>query len=74
MPTRSCPACDCPAPRLLDEISTSALVNYFICDACRHVWTTSKQNGSLVHHVTPLTRRQPAASAVSAQSNYRADS
>ena len=69
MPTLSCPACDRPTARLLDETSKSAFVDYFICNACGHVWTTSKQNGSLVHHVTPLTRRQPAASAVAEQSH-----
>ena len=36
--------------------SDFATVNYYRCEGCGHVWTTSKKDGSIVTHVTPLTK------------------
>jgi len=55
MPTLPCPACAKPTPRLLDESSKEAVVNYYRCE-CGHIWTISKTTGKLVAHVTPLTK------------------
>ena len=60
MLTLPCPACAKPTPRLLDESSKGATVNYYRCE-CGHIWTISKATGKLVSHVTPLTtnKKQP---------------
>ena len=52
MPVQPCPACNRPTPRLLDFTSQLASVNYYQCDWCTHIWTASKEDGSLVTHVT----------------------
>jgi hypothetical protein len=31
-----------------------ALVNYYRCGDCGHVWTTDKKTHEVVSHVTPL--------------------
>ena len=54
MPVQPCPACSKPTPRRLDHTSEYAHVNYYRCEGCSHIWTTSKKDGSLVTHVTPL--------------------
>ena len=56
MPTQPCPACHGPTTRRLDGASEDAYVNYYRCERCGHVWTTSKDDGSIVHHITPLTK------------------
>jgi hypothetical protein len=41
-------------------------VNHYRCRACEHEWTTSKQDGSIVVHITPRTGRTPSnADAIS---------
>ena len=50
---RPCPACDDPSPHLLVELSKDSAVDYYRCQHCRHVWTTSKETGQLVRHITP---------------------
>jgi len=37
------------------DLSEQTYVNYYRCDACKHIWTTDKQTHALVRHVTPLT-------------------
>jgi hypothetical protein len=62
MPAQTCPACNTRAPRLLDQSSLSAYVNYHQCDTCRHIWLSRKVDASFVGHVTPLEdskRRAP---------------
>jgi uncharacterized Zn finger protein len=54
MTVPQCPSCDSPTPRLLDHIR--AFVDYYQCDGCGHVWTTAKQDGSFVSHVTPFRK------------------
>jgi hypothetical protein len=61
MPVQPCPACAQPTPRLLDETSKSAHVNYYRCD-CGHIWTTSKETGDVVTHVTPLAKTTKTSS------------
>ena len=56
MPIQPCPACDKPTARLLDDASKLAVVNYYRCEGCGHVWTTHRDNGHILHHVTPLTK------------------
>jgi len=55
MPIRTCPACNCPKPRFLAECSEDALVNYYRCSTCGHVWATTKDDTVIVRHVTTLT-------------------
>ena len=61
MPVQPCPACARPTTRHLDFTSQYAHVNYYQCHGCGHIWTTSKKDGSIVSHVTPLTtnKKQP---------------
>lgn len=54
MPSPSCPACDGESAHLLDEIIKEALVRYYRCDRCGHVWAVDKGDGHTVTHVTPL--------------------
>ena len=49
-----CPACNTVTPKLLDETSKGAYVNYYRCGSCGHVWTTTKDGSEIVQHVTPL--------------------
>jgi predicted RNA-binding Zn-ribbon protein involved in translation (DUF1610 family) len=56
MPVLSCPNCRGLTPREL-ESSARAMVNYYRCADCGHVWTTDKKSNEIVSHVTPLTRK-----------------
>jgi transposase-like protein len=47
MSVRSCPHCRHEAPRLLDGPSAGALVSYFRCDVCGHVFALRKDNPSV---------------------------
>ena len=49
-----CPACHRPNPRLLDA-SKIAVVNFYACGGCLHVWTASKKTGEVVANITPIT-------------------
>jgi uncharacterized Zn finger protein len=44
MPIRPCPTCQRPTTRVLPEASLSALVSYYRCDHCGHVWSTPKDS------------------------------
>lgn len=57
MPITRCPACTAPTSRTLNAPSQHATVNYYRCEHCSHVWTTSKATGELVQHITPLTKK-----------------
>lgn len=63
MRVQTCPACNRPKPRFLDECSKDARVNYHRCEGCTHTWTTSKQDGSIIRHVTPLLTKPKRVSA-----------
>jgi hypothetical protein len=39
---------------MLQYPSEFAQVNYYRCDRCGHVWTTSKDDPAKITHVTPL--------------------
>ena len=52
MPVECCPVCLHHTTRLLEASSQIARVNYYTCDGCLHVWTTSKQTDEFVRHIT----------------------
>jgi hypothetical protein len=53
LPTRSCPFCSEPAPRMLTALSAVAWdVNYYRCNRCGHVWTVTKDGTRIVSTVT----------------------
>ena len=58
MATAPCPACGNVTPKLLDEPSKLAAVIYYRCH-CGMVWTTDKNTGAIVRHVTPLPDTPP---------------
>ena len=67
-----CPACSVASPQWLESTSKLADVNYYRCQGCGHVWTTNRDNGAILHHVTPLTRgsRLPAPGSGRAVSEF----
>ena len=43
-PLRHCPHCSVAAcGRFLPHVSDAAIVDYYRCDECGHVWTSGKQ-------------------------------
>jgi hypothetical protein len=54
MPDQECPNCHATVARELKPPSDFAHVNYYRCERCGHVWTTTKDGARIVHHVTPL--------------------
>ena len=61
MPNKPCPNCGAIVARALDAASQDAHVNYYRCQSCGHIWTTTKDGSAIVRHVTPL-RLPPVAS------------
>ena len=59
MPNQPCPACARPTPRTLDATNRIAYVNYYSCESCGHIWTTSRQTGEFLRHITPLGEKPP---------------
>ena len=57
MASNHCPACRTltPRPVLLQSSSSDVTVNYYRCDHCAHVWTTTKDGTTIVRHVTPVS-------------------
>ena len=59
MPVRRCPKCKEPG-RLLDNASKEAIVYYYRCDACGHVWSHQKRDPNAP--AVPVTKTpQPEA-------------
>ena len=56
-----CPACHLAKPQFLNECSKNAYVNYYRCEGCSHIWTTSKNTGLINNHITPLAKKAHAA-------------
>jgi hypothetical protein len=54
MSEQRCPACGQSVSGPLSNSSRDAVVDYYRCDRCAHVWTTTKDGLSIVKHVTPL--------------------
>lgn len=52
--TRTCPRCEKPEARKLDEASRIAFVDYYQCGSCHHVWTADRGTRKILRHVTPL--------------------
>lgn len=44
MPVRHCPVCQNPTPRFLEGVSAEALVWYYRCERCGHVWNVQKND------------------------------
>jgi hypothetical protein len=42
MPMDLCPKCLKPEPKWLESTSAMAVVNYYRCDGCGHVWHIPK--------------------------------
>jgi hypothetical protein len=59
MPVQPCPACYHQTPRHLHDTSTEAIVNYYRCLTCGHIWTIHKLNPAIVTNVTPLPKKPP---------------
>jgi hypothetical protein len=59
VPIEPCPACATATPNRLDSSIDSAVVDFFRCTMCGHVWTVEKLNPSVVTHVTPFLRVKP---------------
>ena len=53
IPIQPCPVCRRPTTKTLDATNQYAHVNYYTCEGCRHVWTTDKQTGAFLRHITP---------------------
>jgi len=53
-----CPRCEHPGPRRIPINSLSVRVDYNRCGDCGHVWTTNRQTGELIEHVTDLADRK----------------
>ena len=49
-----CPACYQQTPHHLNETSKDAVLDYYRCLRCGHIWTANKQDPSIVVNVTPL--------------------
>ena len=56
MPVPNCPSCGQPTARYLSEASKGALVDYWACPECSHVWHINKQDPAVVTHVKPLKK------------------
>jgi hypothetical protein len=66
MGTCACPVCSretSPLPHL----SETALVYYFRCDGCRHIWTVDKEDPAITNDVTPRpsTPKKPGNDSLS---------
>jgi hypothetical protein len=57
MPILPCPQCQNPTARMLDFPSKGAMVWYYRCQNCAHVWTIDKKDPTAMTHVTAL--REP---------------
>lgn len=64
MRTLPCPSCSRPA-NLVNAVSTDRWVDFYRCEACRHVWTTNKDGTTTLLHVTPLKASQTAKNRTS---------
>ena len=53
---RLCPQCLAQAIRFMEEPSRVAVVFYYRCERCSHVWSVHKTDPTRVTHVTPLRR------------------
>jgi len=50
---RGCPSCAHDRVRLLEASSQDAVVNYYRCEACFHVWAIEKDGSGRTRHITP---------------------
>ena len=61
MASNHCPACPSQTtPNPLPHLSNHARVNYYRCLDCHHIWTTTKDDQTLLRHVTRLPETSPA--------------
>ena len=52
--TVRCPNCQKRAGQDLELTNRYAHVNYYRCEACRHIWNVSGNDEPRVQHVTPI--------------------
>ena len=64
MGTHTCPVCQEPSARLISSASEGAVVDYWRCSDCRHVWTTKKNDTDVLRHVTTPKRPVKAVADV----------
>ena len=56
--TYTCPACGASDGRFLPGVSADALVDYFRCNQCAHIWSLPKARGGMrMISVTPKADR-----------------
>ena len=48
-----CPHCDAVRGRFLPNVSGDAIVEYYRCDECAHVWTLPKSPGGATITIRP---------------------
>ena len=56
MSQRPCPNCGAADSKRRLDFSDESRVDYYRCESCGHVWTTSKEDSDPIYHVTPLDR------------------
>jgi hypothetical protein len=67
MASNRCPACPSTVqPTFLVLVSQDAVVDYYRCPRCGHVWSTEKGKETFSKHVTPL-RKTPESTADSTE-------
>ena len=60
MRTLPCPSCYRPAT-LVNGVNTERFDDFYRCEACGHVWKTSKDETATLLHITPLKVRTAKA-------------
>ena len=55
-----CPNCGSSEAHEL-EASQFAIVDYYRCGDCAHVWTANKKTHAIVMHITPLAQKRAKA-------------
>jgi hypothetical protein len=59
MPVTYCPRCESARIRKLQVLGAFNDADYYRCDQCAHIWTVDRDSGEIIHHVTPMVRREP---------------
>ena len=62
MSSKRCPDCSWAHPRLLESSRLTAVDNY-CCASCGHVWTSDKETGAFLQHVTTPRQSTPKRTA-----------
>jgi len=54
MIAHKCPSCNTSATRMLPETTHHAIVHYYCCTECGHMWTLPKDEQPRGHRTAPL--------------------